>query len=64
MIDPTEDDIGRYVRYVPGHARGDLTHPDCEDGRITSFNDHCVFVNYGRGSTSAGTDRYDLHWLR
>lgn len=62
MIDPTDDDIGRYVIYVPGHARGDSTHRDCEHGYITSFNDHAVFVRYGRGSTSAATSREDLVW--
>ena len=62
MIEPTEYDIGRGVIYVPGHAKDDLNHPDCERGRITSFNDHSVFVRYGLGSTSAGTSRQDLHW--
>ena len=63
MIEPTQEDIGRHVIYVPGHANDDLGHPDCEEGAITSFNDHCVFVCYGRaGTTSAGTDRRDLYW--
>ena len=62
MIDPTEQDIGRSVIYVPGHAHDDLHHKDCERGHITSFNDHCVFVRYGIGATSAGADRYDLYW--
>ncbi len=62
MIDPTEKDIGRNVTYIPGHARGDWGHPDCEHGFITSYNDHCVFVRYGMGSTSAATNRDDLRW--
>ena len=62
MINPTEKDIGRNVTYVPGHAKDDLSHQDCEHGLITSFNDHYVFVHYGKGSTSAGTSREDLYW--
>lgn len=62
MIEPTVCDIGRIVIYVPGHAKGDLKHQDCERGRITSFNDHSVFVRYGLGITSNGTSRQDLYW--
>lgn len=62
MIHPTKVDIGREVIYVPGHAKDDQKHKDCERGRITSFNDHCVFVRYGLGDTSAGTSREDLYW--
>ena len=62
MIEPTEQDIGRNVKYVPGHAKGDLGHPDCETGYITSFNDNSIFVCYGMGATSQGTNRFDLHY--
>lgn len=62
MIEPNKQDIGRGVIYVPGHAKGDLGHKGCERGYITSFNEHCVFVRYGLGSTSAGTNRQDLYW--
>lgn len=64
MIEPTEIDIGRAVIYVPGHAKGDLGHQDCESGYITSFNDHSVFVSYGTHGimTSEGTSRQDLYW--
>ncbi len=62
MLEVTEDDIGRFVIYIPGHAKGDRNHKDCERGFITSFNDHSVFVRYGLGSTSAGTGRQDLEW--
>ena len=58
MINPTQDDIGRSVVYRCG-----APDADPEQGTITSFNDHCVFVKYGLGSTSAGTDRKDLEWL-
>ncbi len=62
VIEPTEKDVGRIVTYIPGHARGDVSHKDCERGTITSFNDHAVFVRYGMGSTSAATSREDLVW--
>ena len=62
MIEPTQSDIGRAVVYIPGHAKGDRHHSDCERGRITSFNKHAVFVRYGLSSTSAGTNRQDLEW--
>ncbi len=29
---------GMRVRYVPNHALGDIHHPDCEDGVVTSFS--------------------------
>ena len=57
MIKPTEADIGRKVIYK------DRSGSKVEEGTITSFNDHCVFVRYGNGSTSAGTDRKDLEWM-
>lgn len=56
MINPTVADIGRKVIYR------DLSGSKIEEGSITSFNDHCVFVRYGSGSTSAGTRREDLEW--
>jgi len=57
MINPTQQDIGRNVIYSAGH-------PSAFDeyGRITSFNDSFVFVNYGKGSTSQATNREDLRW--
>jgi hypothetical protein len=59
MINPTPDDIGRRVIYklesfgAPG-AR--------DQGVITSYNDHMVFVRYGSDQGSMGTRRKDLHW--
>lgn len=56
MINPTKDDIGRYVLYQGGH-------PDDKDrGYITSFNDYCVFVRYGKSVASQATYREDLTW--
>ncbi len=37
---------GDIVRYVPYHAEGDLTHPDCEVGEVTSTNHVYVFVRF------------------
>ncbi len=37
---------GDRIRYVPSHARGDYTHPDCEDGVVSSVRDNGVFVKY------------------
>lgn len=52
MINPTENDIGRSVIY-----RG-----DGDEGVITSFNAHLVFVRYGGSQRSMGTFRQDLDW--
>lgn len=51
---------GQHVRYVPNHAHGDRNHPDCEDGVVTSVNDHYVFVRYGAMASSQATDPGDL----
>ena len=37
---------GMSVLYVPGHAHGDVKHPDCEHGIVSSKNDVNVFVRY------------------
>ena len=62
MIDMTEISIGRSVIYIPCHAKGDAGHKDCENGVITSFNDHVVFVRYAADKSSKGTRREDLTW--
>ena len=62
MIDPTEDDIGRSVIYIPNHANDDINHQDCEVGRISSFTDLYVFVRYHLGDTAAATERDKLRW--
>lgn len=40
--------LDRLVMYVPHHAHGDGTHPDCEHGLISSWNiaQTTVFVRY------------------
>ncbi len=37
---------GQRVRYIPTHAEGDETHPDCQNGIVSSVNDKFVFVKY------------------
>lgn len=37
---------GDKVRYVPNHAFGDPHHPDCQNGVVSSTNEHYVFVKY------------------
>lgn len=55
-INPTEADIGRKVIY----RTAPMFEP--EEGVITSFNDHYVFVRYGARQGSQATDRADLDW--
>ena len=45
----TLDDIheGMRVLYIPPHAHGERTHPDCQRGIVTSTNATHVFVRYG-----------------
>jgi hypothetical protein len=59
MIDPTEQDIGRLVLYTGNRYQDGVK----EEGVITSFNDHCVFVRYGGAKHSQATSRSDLEWL-
>ena len=38
---------GTQILYVPSHANGSLTHPDCESGFVTSVKDDgLVFCRY------------------
>ncbi|SIO65351.1 hypothetical protein SAMN05443247_10544 [Bradyrhizobium erythrophlei] len=60
MIEPTEDDIGRGVVYTGNRYPGGRL----EEGVITSFNDHRVFVRYGSDKGSKSTSREDLEWVR
>ena len=48
-----ETDIGSKVTYIPLHANGNASHPDCDGGTIASWNDKFVFVNYGTGTNEA-----------
>jgi hypothetical protein len=60
MIEPTEDDIGRAVVYTGNRFPGGKL----EEGIITSFHDHAVFVRYGADKHSKATLRADLDWVR
>jgi hypothetical protein len=59
---------GDRVRYIPGHAFGDLDHEDCEDGTVSSQNGTCVFVRFDAQveklgwleTTAQGCDPRDL----
>ena len=44
------------VRYVPMHAYGNITHPDCEDGTVSSVNMHFVFVKFDKQVAKFGWD--------
>jgi len=37
---------GDKVRYVPNHANGNIHHPRCKDGVVSSHNPLFVFVKY------------------
>lgn len=56
MIEPTKDDIGRWVVYLPNHPT------DSEVGVISSFNEHLVFVRYSSKPSGEGTHRGNLEW--
>ena len=61
---------GDHVTYIPGHAHGDVKHTDCENGVVSSVNEHSVFVKYDcllglaitgdEPWTAKGTDPADL----
>ena len=47
---------GDRVRYVPHHAYGDIGHPDCEFGTVSSVNDSGVFVRFDKQVAHLGWD--------
>ena len=55
-----EKNIGDKVTYIPRHANGDASHADAEEGRIKSWNDGGVFVDYIKNICR--TDFKDLVW--
>jgi hypothetical protein len=55
MITPTEDDIGRAVRYRTGQG-------EAQYGFVTDFDADYVFVRYDRSNTPIATRRADLDW--
>ncbi len=60
MIEPTEHDIGRAVVYTGNRYPGGKL----EQGIITSYHDHAVFVRYGADKGSKATARADLEWVQ
>ena len=58
--------VGRRVIYVPKHVQaihgGDVNHPDCEHGVITSKNAQTVFVRFDGDSHSKGCYPEDLQY--
>lgn len=59
MIEPSENDVGRGVVYTGNRYEGGKL----EQGVITSFNGHSVFVRYKGDVGSKATSREDLEWL-
>jgi hypothetical protein len=59
MIDPTSTDIGRKVIYTGNRYPGGRP----EEGVITSYNNHAVFVRYGAEYGAKATSREDLEWI-
>ena len=61
---------GMRVRYIPSHAKGVRTHPDCKSGVVSSVNHKWVFVKYDNLErimvtgdepyTAQATDPHDL----
>jgi hypothetical protein len=62
MKDPQTEES---VIYVPKHAKGNLNHPDCERGVVSSFNEKFIFVKYIRNGvlqhTAQATNPSDLY---
>ncbi len=46
VVSTPDFNAGDRVLYVPNHAHGDVTHPDCERGIVSSNNGVNVFVRY------------------
>lgn len=45
---------GVRVAYVPGHAGGDLAHPDVEFGTVSSRSSKYVFVKFDKNVSVLG----------
>ncbi len=61
MIEPGDSDIDRRVIYRTRRLGRDNTEEvDQEEGTITSFNGHYVFVRYGADLHSKGTRHSDI----
>ena len=60
-IEITEEHIGCPVTYIPTHANGNINHPDCEHGIISSFNEQNIRVRY-KAQCGANTPSKNLVW--
>jgi hypothetical protein len=63
MMNFQDAKLGMKVLYIPGHAKGDKKHPDCERGIITGIGakaEDFVFVRYGDERHSKATSVSDL----
>lgn len=60
MISPTTEDIGRKVIYTPS---GDYPDKVIEEGVLSSFNDHYIFVRFGHSPIGVPVSRDNLDWL-
>ena len=65
MTKASDFKIDQEVQYVPYHAHGDASHPDCEYGRVTSINERAgvVFARFGKKLTSEGCNPDQLRAL-
>jgi hypothetical protein len=48
--------VGERVIYVPRHAEGDVAHPDCERGTVTSIRGETVWVRFDANVAALGWD--------
>lgn len=48
---------GTQIIYVPGHADGDINHPDCERGFVITDNGGSAFCRYFSKNTLIGNLR-------
>ncbi len=45
---------GVRVCYIPTYAKGDKTHPDCEYGTVSTYNNVTVFVRFDKQVSALG----------
>ena len=58
----TPNEIWEPVTYIPGHADGDPTHPDCEKGILKSWNQQNVFCVFYDSRRAQACSPGDLRW--
>lgn len=64
MSTHTEFREGDVVRYLPHHVQGNLSHPDCERGTVTSIAGNYVRVRFGSREHSKSCLSYQLLLVR